>query len=793
MNIPKIVRELKEEEKMGKLKNYYENESSCQYIDDKIEDELDIANPDEKFLNDVFNSISEGISVLDLDLNIIKVNHFIEKMYSHKMPIVGKKCHFVYQNNKKICPWCPTVKSIKQKKTCRSIVPYPDFKNPKGWMEISTYPLINSSDNVYGIIEYVKDITEQKNQEKQLTILSSVIKQSRNTVAIMDVNGIVEYANPYLLKQTNLKKEDIIGKHWSSWISKNSTLREKLPEITETVLVKGQNWTGEVSDIDSNGNLFWREPNIIPIKNSEGIIEHVAYISKDITDIKKSEENYRTLVDLAPIGILALDRKGVVKSCNPAFLELSGYSGKEIIDKHFLKLPTLSKKFLTKNVKLIKKIFEGENPSFEFEWIHKDGSIRLAEGRVRKIKKDQKSIGFLATVDDITEKKKNQEELLEAHKLLAEINMELEDKVIKRTEEIGELLKQKNEFINQLGHDLKNPLNPLLNLLPLIEKTEKDEKRKEMLRVVNRNVGYMRNLVTKTIELGRLNSPNTELHFEKTNLFNEVNKVISNNKYLIDKKQINVINDVSNEITVTADIIFLEELFNNLLNNSLKFTKEKGKIEIDAKIDKAVVTVSVKDNGIGMSKDQLSQIFDEFYKADSSRHDFESSGLGMPICKRIVERHGGKIWADSEGKGKGSTFYFTLRKGFGNKKVEKKLLIEDRLRFINYKDKEILFMDFSNLKDVDYYVFNQQIVEYLTNLGKYDLLVLTDIHNNYFCIDQARITGEAGKIVEPFMKKNAVIGTSRKQEVFLKAVKLFSGLKIKSFKDITEAKDWLVE
>jgi len=67
-------------------------------------------------------------------------------------------------------------------------------------------------------------------------------------------------------------------------------------------------------------------------------------------------------------------------------------------------------------------------------------------------------------------------------------------------------------------------------------------------------------------------------------------------------------------------------------------------------------------SGIGMTNEHLEHVFDEFYKADSSRHDFDSSGLGMPICKRIVERHGGKIWAESKGPGKGSTFYFTIPK-----------------------------------------------------------------------------------------------------------------------------------
>ena len=222
MSKPEIVQELQKEEKSGKLKkNYFENEAFFQNIKDKIE-EKDFTRSNEKFLDEILNGIQDGISVLDLDLNIIKVNHFMEKMYSYKAPIVGKKCYFVYQNITEVCPWCPTVRAIKEKKTCRSIVPYPDNENPSGWIELSSYPLINSSGDVYGIIEYVKDITELKKKEKQLALLSSVIKQSKNPIAILDVDENIEYANQFLLK--NLKQKDVIGKNWKSFVSSSSII-----------------------------------------------------------------------------------------------------------------------------------------------------------------------------------------------------------------------------------------------------------------------------------------------------------------------------------------------------------------------------------------------------------------------------------------------------------------------------------------------------------------------------------------------------------------------------------------
>ena len=101
---------------------------------------------------------------------------------------------------------------------------------------------------------------------------------------------------------------------------------------------------------------------------------------------------------------------------------------------------------------------------------------------------------------------------------------------------------------------------------------------------------------------------------------------------------------------------------NNIITNAIKYSNDGGIISIHAEDKDNEVHLSIKDNGIGMTQDQLERLFDEFYKADESRHDFESSGLGLPIAKRIVEKHGGKIWVESEGIGMGSTFHFTLPK-----------------------------------------------------------------------------------------------------------------------------------
>jgi signal transduction histidine kinase len=255
------------------------------------------------------------------------------------------------------------------------------------------------------------------------------------------------------------------------------------------------------------------------------------------------------------------------------------------------------------------------------------------------------------------------QDLTVAREQLHILNKNLEKRVQERTKDVEKLLKQKDEFINQLGHDLKNPLGPLINLIPLLEEKETDSTKKEMLIVLHRNADYMKNLVVKTLELAVLNSPNTKFSIERMNLFKEVDQIIENKKILYDENKIRITNKINHKLYVKADRLRLEELLTNIFENSVKYSNENCQITIDAEQTNDFIKISIADTGIGMTKEQIERIFDEFYKADYARHDIQNTGLGMSICKRIVEKHGGNIWVESLGPGKGTTVFFTLPTG----------------------------------------------------------------------------------------------------------------------------------
>jgi len=285
--------------------------------------------------------------------------------------------------------------------------------------------------------------------------------------------------------------------------------------------------------------------------------------------------------------------------------------------------------------------------------------VSLAGSLVQNQKEE--STEFILLVQDITDIKRAERERKLAQEMLIAVNRNLEKKVKEKTAEINLLLKQKDEFIKMLGHDLKNPLNPLVNLIPILEKKITDPDCQEMLSVIHENAVYMQNLVVNTIKLAKLDSPNVAFNFEEVNLREMVEHVLERNKLLFQENNIAVKNELHRDTRVQVDKLRFYELFDNVLNNSVKYSPDGGTIVINSeKQNNGFVQISIKDEGIGMTREQLEHMFDDFYKADSSRHDFNSSGLGMSICKRIVENHGGQIRVESPGLGKGTTMFFNL-------------------------------------------------------------------------------------------------------------------------------------
>lgn len=448
--------------------------------------------------------------------------------------------------------------------------------------------------------------------------------------------------------------------------------------------------------------VFLQQSSFISSK-SKGLHSYFS-IQQELQSTKeelfKSREKYKAIVENTNDVILITQPNGTNSYVSPAVTSLFGYTPEEFLKLETYQIHPDDEEQVTAKREEGLKGKHGSN--YEYRIITKNGNTKWISHSWSPVIEQNTLQMIVSSIRDITDMKQAEQKLQEnisslkkselatlnimedfqeniqkleyaeqkirekndslkqTQKELQELNKNLETKVEERTKEIQKLLQQKDDFIHQLGHDLKTPLTPMTTLLPLIKKKIPDDKSQEMISILEKNVEYMTQLVKKTLSLAELNAPSTRFNIEKSNLFEELNYLLEIKQPIFDQYQMQVTNKINNNLIVETDKIRITELLDNLISNAVKYSPAGKEIIIDAKKLDDEIQVSIQDEGKGIPTDEIDHIFDEFYKTDKSRHSMESSGLGLSICKRIVDKLGGKIWVESPGKGKGSTFYFTI-------------------------------------------------------------------------------------------------------------------------------------
>lgn len=262
------------------------------------------------------------------------------------------------------------------------------------------------------------------------------------------------------------------------------------------------------------------------------------------------------------------------------------------------------------------------------------------------------------------------EELLAAIAAQASVHLEtlrLTEELQKRAAELQELDRLKSSFLANMSHELRTPLNSILGFSdvmleeidgPLTEYMEND------LRLIQKNGQHLLHLINDVLDMAKIESGRMNLHLEKFKVHEVLDEVTSITSTLASEKNLSLFiePDSDSEIEIFADVTRLRQVMINLVNNSIKFT-EKGKVtmRVDALGDSQVL-ITVKDTGIGIPANQLETVFQEFSQVDTSTtRKVGGTGLGLPISRRLVEMHGGRMWAESTGiSGEGSTFLVEL-------------------------------------------------------------------------------------------------------------------------------------
>jgi signal transduction histidine kinase len=267
-------------------------------------------------------------------------------------------------------------------------------------------------------------------------------------------------------------------------------------------------------------------------------------------------------------------------------------------------------------------------------------------------------------VIQLDEKIKESEETRIATLNILEDVDETRRKLDKAYKELKKLDKMKAEFMSMAAHELKTPLIPIIGYLDMIIRGEMGKinpKEKESLVIALRSAQRLQRLVGDILAISKLETGTMKFYIDDISLTVLISNLVESMMPLANEKKIKLTSKIDKNLPlIKGDISRITEVFENIINNAIKFT-EKGEVLIESKIEDKNIIISVRDSGIGMSREFIKKkLFKKFQQEDSTeRRKYGGTGLGLAICKDIVERYKGKIWVESE-IGKGSTFYVSL-------------------------------------------------------------------------------------------------------------------------------------
>ncbi|NNJ91019.1 MAG: hypothetical protein HKP55_05040 [Gammaproteobacteria bacterium] len=264
-------------------------------------------------------------------------------------------------------------------------------------------------------------------------------------------------------------------------------------------------------------------------------------------------------------------------------------------------------------------------------------------------------------------------------KVIESFHDRLEEKVIARTEELAfakdvaeNANKEKSRFLANMSHELRTPMHAILSFSRLASKKVEDEKVKNYLSKIDQSGKRLTNLIDALLDISKLESGKMDFNFQLSDMVSIVDNAVSELKSVSIDKNLTVIFEESAPVELEMDSNLITQVMINLLSNAIKFSPEKSKIiisliEVDAVPGTdfyGTVELIITDNGIGIPAEELSKVFERFIQSSKTVTKAGGTGLGLPICREIIQGHNGLIWAESpvNGSGNGSSFHFIIPK-----------------------------------------------------------------------------------------------------------------------------------
>lgn len=496
---------------------------------------------------------------------------------------------------------------------------------------------------VIGIFAAARDISEQKKTEEKIQTLASAVESSDDAIITNSIDGIITSWNKGAEQIYGYLSEEILGKNIS--ILEPGDRKGEIKQLVKKIQEGERIQHYETLRLRKDCKLISISVTLSPVLDVSGQLIAFSIIARDITERKKAEEALRlssiynrSLIEASLDPLVTIGPDGKITDVNKATELVTGCSRSELIRTDFSDYFTEPEKAR----KSYQQVFrEGLVLDYELEIQHKDGYVTpvLYNASVYKDESGE-VIGVFAAARDITERKKAEAMLKLKLEELARSNAELE------------------QFAYISSHDLQEPLRMIASYLQLLQRKYQgklDDKADKYIYFAVDGASRMQNLINDLLEFSRVTTKARE--FEPTDCKSILKQVVFDLEVSIKENEAHVSYD--SLPVVMADSSQLTQVFQNLISNAIKFRSEKTpEIEISAKKKDNQWLFAVQDNGIGVDPKFSERIF-EVFKRLNKRDEYPGTGIGLSICKKIVERHGGQIWIEAE-PGKGSIFYFTL-------------------------------------------------------------------------------------------------------------------------------------
>lgn len=622
-------------------------------LEKRVEEKAKEVIEKEKQYRFLLQNMREGIQVIGYDWRYLFVNSSVvgQSKYSNE-ELLGHTMMEKYPGIENTELFWVLQRCMKERKPELFENEFTFPNGAKEWYELSIQPVPE------GIFILSMDITERKKTDnelrdslKEISDYKYAINES-SIVAFTDQKGIITHVNDNFCKISKYSREELLGRDHRI-INSGYHPKEFIRELWVTI-ANGEIWRGELKNKARDGSIYWVDTTIIPFLNNAGKPFQYLAIRSDITNRKETEEmliasenRFRSIIEQFPYPVVTYTPDGTYTNANKAWETMWQYKREDVKGYNIRKDPQMIASGLSVYVE---KAFAGEVATsepylYDPKQIGHDSPKRWMQMTLYPLKNAEgKILEVILILLDITSNKEAEEKLKKYAQELQASNTELE------------------RFAYVASHDLQEPLRMVSSFLNLLEEEfsgKLNETAREYIHFAVDGAGRMKKLVNDLLQYSRVG--NNKEEFSAINL----NEIMDYAIRVLDEdiKKRNAKLKVKPLPVISANKALIGQLFINLLSNALKYHGDKRpEIEMGYTDDTDSYIFYIKDNGIGIDPKFFDKIFIIFQRLHN-KNEYSGTGIGLAICKKIVETHKGKIWVESM-EGNGSTFYVSIPKHY---------------------------------------------------------------------------------------------------------------------------------